>query len=40
MLGNPERKTQDWVVQLLHEQLRYDYLGRAGTSNAEVELLT
>ena len=43
-VGQPERKTQDRVVRLLHEQLGYDYLGnwkdRAGTSNIEVELLT
>ena len=43
-VGQPERKTQDRVVKLLHEQLDYDYLGnwkdRAGTSNIEVELLT
>ena len=43
-VGQPERKTQDRVVKLLHEQLGYDYLGnwkdRAGTSNIEVELLT
>ena len=43
-VGQPERKTQDRVVRLLHEQLDYDYLGnwkdRAGTSNIEVDLLT
>jgi type I restriction enzyme, R subunit len=43
-VGQPERKTQDRVVKLLHEQLKYDYQGnwkdRAGTSNIEVELLT
>ena len=43
-VGQPERKTQDRVVKLLHEQLDYDYLGnwkyRAGNSNIEVELLT
>ena len=43
-VGQPERKTQNRVVKLLHEQLGYDYLGnwkdRAGTSNIEVELLT
>ena len=43
-VGQPERKTQDRVVRLLHEQLDYDYLGnwkdRVGTSNIEVELLT
>ena len=42
-VGQPERKTQNRVVKLLHEQLGYDYLGnwkdRAGTSNIEVELL-
>ncbi len=42
-VGQPERKTQDRVVKLLHEQLKYDYLGnwkdRAGTSNIEIELL-
>ena len=42
-VGQPERKTQNRVVKLLHEQLRYDYLGswkdRASTSNIEVELL-
>ena len=43
-VGQPERKTQDRVVKLLHEQLDYDYLGnweyRDGNSNIEVELLT
>ena len=43
-VGQPERKTQDRVVKLLHEQLGYDYLGnweyRDGNSNIEVELLT
>jgi len=43
-VGQPERKTQDRVVGLLHEQLGYDYLGnwkdRPGTSNIEVDLLT
>jgi type I restriction enzyme, R subunit len=42
-VGQRERETQDRVVQLLHRQLGYDYLGnwkdRAGTSNIEVELL-
>ena len=44
VVGQPERKTQDRVVRLLHEQLDYDYLGnwkhRLGTSNIEVDLLT
>ncbi len=43
-VGQPERKTQDRVVKLLHERLGYDYLGnwedREGNSNVEVELLT
>jgi type I restriction enzyme, R subunit len=43
-VGQPERKTQDRVVRLLHEQLDYDYLDnwkdRVGTSNIEVDLLT
>ena len=42
-VGQLERKTQNRVVKLLHEQLSYDYLGnwkdRVGTSNIEVELL-
>src|SRR6266567_4571668 len=43
-VGQPERKTQDRVIRLLHKQLGYDYLGnwkdRAGTSNVEVGLLS
>ena len=43
-VGQPERRTQDRVVKLLHEQLDYEYLGnwryREGTSNVEVDLLT
>ena len=42
-VGEPERKTQNRVVKLLHEQLHYDYLGnwkgRADNSNIEVDLL-
>ena len=43
-VGQTERKTQDRVVKLLHDDLGYDYLGnweyREGNSNIEVELLT
>jgi type I restriction enzyme R subunit len=43
-VGQIERKTQDRVVKLLHEQLDFDYLGsweyRDGNANVEVELLT
>lgn len=42
-VGQLERQTQDRVVQLLTEQLDYDYLGnweyRDGNSNVEVSLL-
>lgn len=42
-VGQTERKTQNRVVDLLREQLGYEYLGnwsyRAGNSNVESELL-
>jgi type I restriction enzyme, R subunit len=42
-VGQPERRTQDRVVRVLHQQLGYEYLGnwkdRAGTSNIEIALL-
>ena len=43
-VGQPERKAQDRVVKLLHDDLRYEYLGnweyRESNSNVEIELLT
>ncbi|MFK4102926.1 type I restriction endonuclease subunit R [Streptomyces sp. NPDC019531] len=43
-VGQPERKTQDRVVELFRDSLGYDYLGnweyRAANSNIDVELLT
>ncbi|MFZ4151147.1 type I restriction endonuclease subunit R [Streptomyces pseudogriseolus] len=43
-VGQPERKTQDRVIELFQNSLGYDYLGnweyRAANSNVEVELLT
>jgi type I restriction enzyme, R subunit len=43
-VGQIERKTQDRVVQLFRDKLRYDYVGswesRAGNANVEVDLLT
>jgi type I restriction enzyme R subunit len=42
-VGQPERKTQARIVELINYDLSYDYLGnweyREGTSNVEVELL-
>ena len=41
-VGQPERRTQERVVRLLHEQLGYDYLGNweyRENANIEVELL-
>jgi type I restriction enzyme R subunit len=42
-VGQPERVTQDRVVELLRDRLRFDYLGnwahREGNSNVEVQLL-
>ncbi|WP_127466463.1 type I restriction endonuclease subunit R [Streptomyces sp. B27] len=43
-VGQPERKTQDRVVELFRDSLGYEYLGnwgyRAANSNVDVELLT
>jgi type I restriction enzyme, R subunit len=42
-VGQPERKTQDRVIELFRDSLGYEYLGnwgyRDGNSNVEVELL-
>jgi len=41
-VGQPERRAQERVVKLLHERLKYDYLGNwesRENSNIEVELL-
>jgi len=44
MVGKPERKTQNRVIALFQDELKYDYRGdwsdRAGHSNIEEELLT
>ncbi|AZM55221.1 restriction endonuclease subunit R [Streptomyces sp. WAC 01529] len=43
-VGQPERKTQDRVINLFRDSLGYEYLGnlehRAANSNVDVELLT
>ncbi|MET9841341.1 type I restriction endonuclease subunit R [Streptomyces virginiae] len=43
-VGQPERKTQDRVIELFQDSLGYEYLGnwehRAANSNVDVELLT
>jgi type I restriction enzyme R subunit len=43
-VGQPERKTQDHVVQIFHDTLRYPYLGnwahREHNANVETDLLT
>ena len=43
-VGQPERVTQNRVIELFRDQLGYDYLGdwsdRSGNSNVEEELLT
>ncbi|MGA5502129.1 type I restriction endonuclease subunit R [Streptomyces umbrinus] len=43
-VGQPERKTQDRVIELFRDTLGYEYLGnwgyRAANSNVDVELLT
>ncbi|MFK0103733.1 type I restriction endonuclease subunit R [Streptomyces sp. NPDC091217] len=43
-VGQPERKTQDRVVELFRDSLGYEYLGnwenRAANSNVDIELLT
>ncbi|MEU8860939.1 type I restriction endonuclease subunit R [Streptomyces umbrinus] len=43
-VGQPERKTQDRVIELFRDSLGYDYLGnwgyRAANSNVDVGLLT
>jgi len=41
-VGQPERRAQERVIKLLHERLKYDYLGNweyRENSNVEVELL-
>ncbi|TDC76125.1 type I restriction endonuclease subunit R [Streptomyces hainanensis] len=43
-VGQPERKTQDRIIELFRDRLGYEYLGnweyRAANSNVDVELLT
>ncbi|MFJ5013644.1 type I restriction endonuclease subunit R [Streptomyces griseoluteus] len=43
-VGQPERKTQDRIIELFRDSLGYEYLGnweyRTANSNVEVELLT
>ena len=39
-IGQPERATQNRVVALVRDELRYRYPGPTGNSNIEEELLS